>query len=294
VNRIEWWEYSDEDERERRFRQGDVDYSDILRSHLPADLAHLEQIFPTRLHTAFLVLAPAYPLENRLVRRALVHALDRDAFSRPVQGNSAHGGIIPPGMPSHSPDIGLPYDLKQTRSLLAQAGYPGGQGFPPLSGKVFLGSRAAESLSKNWLDNLGIEINLEYGSGAAWDAEIDKIYSHGWMADYPDPDNFLRQSSIIEFLRSHSWHDPFYQDMVQRAAETPNRAARMDMYRQADRYLVNEQALVVPLDYGEKTMAILTQPWVEGVGTSAMGLVGARYIKINPENQLSTDSLDIT
>ncbi len=86
---------------------------------------------------SFIGFNQAYPpLDNLLVRRALVHATDRvglvnllsHGYPMPVRG-----GFLPPGVQGYSPDIGLAYDPDLARRLLAQAGYPGGQGFPELT-----------------------------------------------------------------------------------------------------------------------------------------------------------------
>ncbi len=72
------------------------------------------------------------------------------------------------GMPGHAAGIGLPYDPDRARRLLAEAGYPGGRGFPAVAA---LGSRDRQPLSSSlqaqWRENLGVEIRwelLEYGA----------------------------------------------------------------------------------------------------------------------------------
>jgi ABC-type oligopeptide transport system substrate-binding subunit len=292
ITRVEWHIVPDDDDRERSFRQGYLDYTYLMARNLADDLTALEQRFPNELTTIYLVIAPVYPLDDLKVRQALVHALDREAYSRPFQIKPANGGIVPPGMPGHSPGISLPYNLPLARRLLAEAGYPGGRGFPSVSGKIGTALRAAQELTRYWQDGLGLDINLEFHKSPQFEAAKDKIYSSGWVADYPDPDNFLRPSAIINFLLSHGWHDQHYLDLVHQAAETLDRSTRLEMYRKADHYMVNEQALLVPLSYGMPQRAQLIQPWVEKLDASAMGLLGARYFKINPENKPAPDGPD--
>ena len=72
------------------------------------------------------------PFDDVRVRRAFVLATDREALVKTTRPDCfpATGGFVPPGMPGHLPEIGLPCDLGQARQLLTEAGYPGGQGFP--------------------------------------------------------------------------------------------------------------------------------------------------------------------
>jgi len=74
------------------------------------------------------------PFDDRRVRRAFTLATDRETLADVIlrgYASPATGGFVPPGMPGHSPGIGLPYDPEAARRLLAEAGYPGGRGFPP-------------------------------------------------------------------------------------------------------------------------------------------------------------------
>jgi oligopeptide transport system substrate-binding protein len=61
-------------------------------------------------------------------------------------------------------------------------------------------------------------------------------------------------------LKRLGWHDPTYDRLVEEASRTPDRAKRLEMYRQADRLLVAEQAFVLPTFYFlERNFA---KPWI--------------------------------
>ena len=73
---------------------------------------------------------PANPLRDVRVRRAINHAINREAIASRVMegGATATGQIAPPGLIGHVPDLPVPaYDPPRARALLAEAGYP--QGF---------------------------------------------------------------------------------------------------------------------------------------------------------------------
>ncbi len=92
----------------------------------------------------------------------------------------------------------------------------------------------------------------------------------GWLADYPDPDNFLHHSSIISTLRIQGWQDEAYDRLVEEAARANDRAKRMALYRQADHWLVSEQALVLPIAYGSNQQIRVAKTWVSNFKPSLL------------------------
>ena len=73
------------------------------------------------------------PFDDARVRRAFALCLDRERLVNEVWGAywfPAMGGFVPPGLPGHTPDVALPCDPERARQLLAEAGYPNGEGFP--------------------------------------------------------------------------------------------------------------------------------------------------------------------
>jgi ABC-type transport system substrate-binding protein len=88
----------------------------------------------------FLVFSPCEaPFNDVRVRKAFGLSFDRQSFFDQFAMPICRGGLVPPGMPGHSPDINLPYDVTLARRLMSEAGYPGGQGFPPVKGIGALG-----------------------------------------------------------------------------------------------------------------------------------------------------------
>ena len=85
------------------------------------------------------------------------------------------------------------------------------------------------------------------------------------MADYPDPDNFLRVG--LATLPT-GWRNPAYEELVEKARRLTDQRQRMRLYSQADRILVDEAA-VGPLFYARNTLMI--QPWVRRFPMAARG-----------------------
>jgi oligopeptide transport system substrate-binding protein len=252
--------------------------------------SHADEIlFTPQLVTCYVLLFPAEPpLDDVRVRRALVLATDRDSLSDVVWGGTdvpATGGLVPQGMPGHSPGIGLPYDPKGARQLLAEAGYAGGRAFPPM---VVFSARwyweeALKNLQAQWLENLGVQTTWQIVDPvdyADWSRTPRREHPHlslgGWNADYPDPDNFLRVT--IEGLRRR-WDNLAYERLIEEASRLTDQAERMALYRQADRMLI-EEAVVMPITYGR--LHLLVKPWVARYALSPMRNASYKDVILEP------------
>jgi ABC-type oligopeptide transport system substrate-binding subunit len=77
----------------------------------------------------------------------------------------------------------------------------------------------------------------------------------GWLADYPDPDSYLR----VPVRRQTAWRHAEYDQLVDRALEVTDQPQRMRLYGQADRILV-EEAPVLPTTYSLEPTLI--KAWV--------------------------------
>jgi ABC-type oligopeptide transport system substrate-binding subunit/tetratricopeptide (TPR) repeat protein len=231
-----------------------------------------ELVLTPQLSTVYLVLrVDQPPFDDVRVRRALAHAVDREGLARDAwQGQclAATGGFVPPGMPGHSSGIGLAYDPSLARRLLREAGYPGGEGFPEITW-LYCGGPGREPvvpfLRNAWREHLHLGLS---GQNLEWDAFLDRVCRDppdlalwGWFADYPDPDSMLRVTfhSREGFINT-GWHSARFDALVEEAARIADRKRRMALYREADRILVAEEAVVVPLGYGRGR--ILVKPWV--------------------------------
>jgi ABC-type oligopeptide transport system substrate-binding subunit/DNA-binding SARP family transcriptional activator len=224
------------------------------------------------------------PFDDVRVRRAFVLALDRERMADSVLGADSApgtGGFLPLGMPGHSPGIGLPYDPEQARDLLAEAGYPGGRGFPAAEWLSVSGAEPyAEYMQKEWYQNLGVKLHWEILEAPVLWRRLERqpphMFGTGWYADYPDPDSFLRANPILRYT---GWRSAAYDGLVGSARRGTDQAERMKLYAQADRLLV-EEAVVLPGTYGRNHL--LVKPWVSRYPTSAMATLSWKDVVIEP------------
>ena len=204
------------------------------------------------------------PFDDVRVRGAFVQAIDREALVKATRSDCfpAMGGFVPPGMPGHSPGIGLPFDPVQARHLLTDAGYPDGQGFPVVE-YLTLPDRAdiGENLEGQLKENLGVKIKLEILDRQAFFARLGEHMPHlcilGWRADYPDPDNFLR--TRIGDVQRQRWRNPDFDSLVKRARRSLDQGERMKLYGEAEQILAQE-APIMPIYY--RSTRLLVKPWV--------------------------------
>jgi ABC-type oligopeptide transport system substrate-binding subunit len=184
-------------------------------------------------------------------------------------------------MPGHTPGIGLPYDPQRARQLLAEAGYPGGEGFSP---QTFLywprRDEEMRCLLTQWREALGVELTAERIIGwadylQAAHEDPPAVFVMAWVPDYPDPDTFLR----VPVREQTAWHHPVYDDLVDRALEVRDQAERMRLYSQADRILMRE-APIVPISYSQNPLLI--KPWVRQYPVYAFSYWAWKDVIIEP------------
>ena len=203
------------------------------------------------------------PFDDPRIRRAFMMAENKQTVAAVIP---ATGGLIPPIMPGHSPGIGVPYDPVGAQELMTQAGYPGKSGFPLVEILIWPGAEfQMEDLRLNWREDLGVDLTWNFVPfGERSGSELFHIALQGWIADYPDPDNFLR----VGFRKEISgWDGVGFDGLVARARRMLDQTQRVKLYQEADRMLI-EEAVVLPLVYAMTHM--LVKPWIKRFPISPM------------------------
>src|ERR1700694_4211150 len=216
----------------------------------------------TTLYIAFTG-SPLFEVDAHL-RKALAHAVDRRRLEPHLLGNQmiASGGLVPPGLPGHTPDTALPFDPELARECHRRSRHRG-----PLRlawARTWL-TPYWPTLLDTWREVLGLEIeSIEMDIRDVTRADE---FSHGtlavWIAGYPDPEYYLH---VLLHSRSSSntqrWSSSPFDALIDRALAQESSAARLALFHEADRVAVQKECSVIPLFYSR--MTALLQPWVQG------------------------------
>ena len=288
VERVEITVSTDRDEWDRMYAADELDtipVSFFIRRQ-PAE----EYFSLPSLNTAYLGFDTTLPpFNDRRVRRAFALATDRETASVVLKGSffPGNGGFVPPGMPGHSPEIGLAFDPDQARQMLASAGFPTGKGFPPV--KLLAADNPAYNetlifLKEHWREILGVDSQIGIRTVEYLQNETNEPYHMvlaGWTADYPDPHgvlhNFWAGSHVAR--RIIRWKNETYDRMIEEARRVSEQGERLKLYAQADRILI-EEAAIVPLSYWR--MVGLLKPWVHTLPHSPLGHLFLKDVIIEP------------
>lgn len=290
--RLDWVLAHDEEVTIQNFLEDQIDVVhgvsvESIPPSLPAGEINLN---PNFLMVYCLAFNPAFdPFKNRQVRHAFAQSLDRELLhqvSRELGEFNPLGGFIPAGMPGHSPDIGYEYNLEEALRNQSEAGYPNGEGFPRITLEHSSWHPAeAKLIAEQWESNLGVQIELvDIDSHSLWsDPSATQMFLTGWIADFPDPHTFLRNSMHYDFIRQNGWEGLSRCDsLLKEALHLQNRLRRLEIYRQVDRILVEDEVLLIPISYFEGGRADLVKPWVRGWRRDPLTFFHPKNIFIDP------------
>lgn len=205
------------------------------------------------------------PFNDARVRRALAHAIDRGRIARiDPFGRIPAVGILPPGMFGYSPEQkAIPYDPALARKLLAQAGYPGGKGLPPvLHHQAHRGEagRAADAIVRENLEAIGVNVEFRYTEWDKFSVAIDEktlpCLGLTWVADVPDPDSFLASLFLTDgTYNMFSYSSAAVDSLLVAGQKMRSSRERAELYRRAEK-LILEDAPVIPLYNIENAFAL--------------------------------------
>lgn len=205
------------------------------------------------------------------VRKAFCYAVNRKSLVQNVlsgEGEPAIHGVIPNFLGYDNSVIkGYEFNPEKARALLAEAGYPNGEGFPILTLTISDGggnnSRIAEALYGMFKQNLGIHLNIDI---IPFTTIQDKMRTgsmefsrRGWVADYPDASTFLemyygrtvpKDPHAVSMVNSSRYVNPKFDALFEKAMQTPNEEERVKLYQECDQILIDDAAFL-PIFYSD-------------------------------------------
>lgn len=220
------------------------------------------------------------PFDDVNVRRAFTYAVDKEKLTYLAARNAVTTayGILPPGMPGYNANLsGLHQDTAKAKQLLVASKYGGASGLPPVvlttSGYGGNTSGVLGGLIHDWRTNLGVEVTVRQLEPQVFlyslSSEKNNMFDMGWIADYPDPQDFL---DVLFHTGSQSnyggYSSPQLDTLLDRAAVEQNPDTRLKQYQQAEQAVV-DNAAVLPLFFGRSY--VLIKPWVNGYALSPLG-----------------------
>lgn len=228
----------------------------------------------------------AEPFDNLQVRQAFSFALNREQYINQITNGVGEpaGNFLYPGIAGYQEQYQQTFDPERAQELLAEAGYPNGEGFPTLQLRYAADDAASQQVATFWSQNLKQVLNIDLQPTPTDLAQIQEmrtsrdpeliIYLGNWFEDYPHPQNWLSLVFGPGSTRSPlGWDDETYNDLVTRADALPLSEAAA-LYEEADAYLA-EQAPVAFYLHGESL--VLIDPSVQGYVTYPTSVIDTVY-----------------
>ncbi len=310
IDRIVQFVVSDDSTRWLMFLTGEFSTSGISRDNWDAVITESRKL-DRKLEEMGIVLAKTPTLSiyylgfnmddpvvggNRKLRQAMTCAFNteewihfyNDRIKRPT-------GPIPPGVAGYEERPALfPYDLERARRLLAEAGYPGGR--DPRTGRrleltLDLGQaqspemRQSTELFADFMTRIGIVIKPSYNNWPTFLGKLERrqvqMYRLGWVADYPDAENFLQLfygPNSSPGPNHSNYSNPEFDRLYERARVMPDCPERTRLYARMARMIEEDCPWIftsIPLDY------VLRHSWLRNYKPHDFPYGMVKYLRID-------------
>jgi oligopeptide transport system substrate-binding protein len=215
------------------------------------------------------------PFDDPKVRQAFSYALDRQKIMDVVYKKTVPvaEGIVPPTMPNYKDtDLKpLDYDLEKAKQLISESKYGDVSSFPDITlytvGAGGATSRLIEAVVASLKDNLGVQIQVQQTDWATFLNDLNspnntnQMWDLGWIADYPDPHDFLDVNFRCGSLQNNTGYcNPDLDKLLDQAASQEDPAKRAALYYQAEQTIVSD-APWIPLFF--EVQYWLVKPYVK-------------------------------
>lgn len=295
LNAIVFYPIDNQTTEERMFRDGQLHFTyDVPLDKVPVYLAEdpeLIEVTPYLGTYFYLINTTRPPLDDVRVRRALALSVDRTLLVETVtQGIYQPGySVVPPGTMGYQPPKLFDYDPEEAKRLMAEAGYPNGEGFPGftiLYNTLEQHQKIAVAIQQMWNQTLGIKVELQNQEWQVYlDSEKGKNYDvvrRGWIGDYVDPNNFLDLFITDGGNNSTGFSSQRYDDIILHVAPAAqSQDARFALFHEAENLLMAEMPLIPLYVYQSKH---LRRPNLKGLPPNIMDFYSWKYAYLEPDS----------
>lgn len=227
-------------------------------------------------------------MSNRKIRQAIQRGFDPEALAQEVlnNGSEAATGFVPPGMAGpgdqtfreFAGEVAPGFDPGEARRLYEEGVQeigedPGSLRLELVGGDTSTGEDISTFLQSQLQESLGADVEIR---SLPFDERLDvqregdfQFVTSGWGADYNDPSTFMDLYTSDNSFNDISFSNNRYDELVNGARGEADEQARMQMFREAERILVEDEAAIA-LAYFDGS-ALLTKPYLRNSFTFPYG-----------------------
>ncbi len=232
------------------------------------------------------------PLLDKRIRKAINYGFDRKKMMKYLRNNIGYpgtAGFVPAGMPSHQPERtgGYDYDQQKALRLLAEAGYPNGEGLPPITVAVSASYADLVQYMQHELAAVGINLKMEVVQGAQQRQMMRNyqlpFFRGSWIADYPEAENYMSlfYSKNLQPVGSNYTYyvNPAFDRLYEQTQQCLDPKLRNEYYVHMDSMLMADAPVVVL--YYDKVVRFVRKN-VKNMGTNPINMLDLRRVRIVP------------
>lgn len=244
--------------------------------------------------------------ENQKVRQAFNYAVNKEKIGRDILKNQydelGYYGIVPPISQAFRgydfdavKSAGYEYNPERARKLLAEAGYPNGKGFGTINLRFNIGdinSAIADEFAQQIFQVLGINVNIDGSNFEQLNADAiagnGDLFKNSWIADYPNPENFLDNFHSTNIpdnntdkagLNLSKYNNPVFDQLLEAAKKEDNIGKKMKLYSKAEVELIKNPP-IIPLWYSGDLQIV--HSYVRNLHFNSLSLFNFKRVYIKP------------
>ncbi len=228
------------------------------------------------------------PFDNPLVRQAFALSINREEIVTNVLkgGEQPATAFVPPGDTKYPAIDVLCFDVERARTLLAKAGYPDGQGLPPVN-ILYNTSEAhrtiAETVQRMWKENLNADVRLLNQDWKTYLSSMNtldyEMARSAWIGDVADAVNFLECFQTDVGNNRTGWSSPEYDALIDQAYAEADVTKRSVLLQQAEALLLEGGPIIPVYFYSWK---FLMSPEVKGFTPNILGYYRWKNLYLDP------------